>query len=246
MNQSARKRGFTGFWMPVEIIECTGLTWIQRVLWCEIVALDKGEHGKCFAKNEHFMEMFDLAESTLRKHLTTLRIEGWLDWRHENGMRVLVPLSRDVKDARKIARKPEECSESSKPMLKIEHVVYKESPIVGTKTPIVPATPQDLLILTGEIPSNEPAEEIYKIYPRKAAKPAALKAIRKALKEIPFVTLQRHVRIYAMRVAGKDIEFIPHPATWFNQRRWEDTFHDPEVPRGMTTTGMTPEEAQEF
>lgn len=63
------------------------------------------------------------------------------------------------------------------------------------------------------------------IYPRKVAKPAALKAW-KAQKihtqdELDRVVagLKKHIEVVW---PGKEKDFIPHPATWINQRRWED------------------------
>lgn len=94
------------------------------------------------------------------------------------------------------------------------------------KTPIPP--PEDLeLTLENTKGLNEPKPEdrIYDSYPRRIGKPAALKAIRLALKTTPFETLADAVGRYALLTArwpAPDRQFIPHPATWFNQRRWED------------------------
>ena len=66
------------------------------------------------------------------------------------------------------------------------------------------------------------AEIIYQVYPKHVGKKAALKAITKALKEVSFETLLEKTEEYTVSIEGKDKEFIPHPATWFNQGRWED------------------------
>ena len=71
---------------------------------------------------------------------------------------------------------------------------------------------------------NGSAEEIYQAYPKKAARPAALRAIEKALKRYPAEFLLERVRRYALVVKGAETRYIPHPATWFNQER----FNDPE------------------
>ncbi len=67
-----------------------------------------------------------------------------------------------------------------------------------------------------------PEEFIYQEYPRKAAKPAALKAILKALKKTPFEDLLAKTRLYTKVRGTHDPEFIPHPATWFNGQRFND------------------------
>lgn len=64
--------------------------------------------------------------------------------------------------------------------------------------------------------------EIYTAYPKKVGKGQAIKAIGSALNKCEFQKLLDHVKKYALSVVGKDPQFIPHPATWFNGLRWED------------------------
>lgn len=67
-------------------------------------------------------------------------------------------------------------------------------------------------------------EEIYKAYPRKVGKPAALKAIIAAIKttKISPPDLLAKTKEFALASQGKEEHFIPHPATWFNQHRFAD------------------------
>lgn len=85
-----------------------------------------------------------------------------------------------------------------------------------------------------------PEQEIYKLYPRKEGSAAALVAIEKAVNKLvkgktksgraPMVRrdaqklLYRAVEAYAKSPVGQqaDKTKIPHPATWFNQERWDD------------------------
>ena len=66
------------------------------------------------------------------------------------------------------------------------------------------------------------AEMIYEAYPRKVARPAAIQAIRRALQGHSFDWLLERVQKYAECVEGSSKKFIPHPATWFNQARYDD------------------------
>lgn len=69
------------------------------------------------------------------------------------------------------------------------------------------------------------AERIYAHYPRKVGKEAALKAIMKALTHVPAAMLESRIKAFAecaSRYTTKDRVFIPHPATWFNQGRYDD------------------------
>lgn len=72
---------------------------------------------------------------------------------------------------------------------------------------------------------------IYNAYPRKVGKPAALKAIRRAMEKevkagkdmyIALDFLLEKTEEYAIQRAGEDAKFTPHPATWFNQERYND------------------------
>lgn len=67
-------------------------------------------------------------------------------------------------------------------------------------------------------------QQLYQAYPRREGKGAALKAIEKALQAagIPFEQLLERVKKFASSPAGNAGRFVPHPATWFNQRRFED------------------------
>lgn len=65
-------------------------------------------------------------------------------------------------------------------------------------------------------------ERIYQAYPRKVGKPRALAAIRRATKDTAPEALLALVEQYAEAVQGKDEQFIPHPSTFFNDKRYAD------------------------
>jgi hypothetical protein len=71
---------------------------------------------------------------------------------------------------------------------------------------------------------DDQAAELYEMYPRKAARPHAIRAIKAAIKKIGFEVLREHVEKYTQRHIYEAIEmrFTPMPATWFNQERWND------------------------
>ncbi len=80
-----------------------------------------------------------------------------------------------------------------------------------------------------EVPTNEVGDdveaqalEIYELYPRPAGKPAALKAIRAALRKHSHDLLVRTTRELRQIFLGKDMTFCPHPANWFKQERFND------------------------
>ena len=67
-----------------------------------------------------------------------------------------------------------------------------------------------------------PAEfdQWYEVYPKKAKRPAAERAFAKARKDASFEELMVGARRWAE--AGIEKQFIPYPATWLNNRQWED------------------------
>lgn len=65
------------------------------------------------------------------------------------------------------------------------------------------------------------AEEIYKAYPRRIGKALALKAIRKSMSKYGSELLLTKTREFSDFIYKKqEKEFIPHPQTFFNQRRF--------------------------
>lgn len=63
--------------------------------------------------------------------------------------------------------------------------------------------------------------EWYGAYPRKVGKPAALKAWVK-LTQSQRDTASNVVKQYANAMQGKDVQYIPNPATYLNQHRFDD------------------------
>ena len=65
-------------------------------------------------------------------------------------------------------------------------------------------------------------------YPKKVAKPAALKAWKGAISKTSIEVLLDSVKAYAAKNANTEQTYIANPATWLNQERWND---EPEVPK---------------
>jgi hypothetical protein len=92
-------------------------------------------------------------------------------------------------------------------------------------------------------PVRKAVEAIYEAYPRKIGKAEAAKAIRKALSNLQTAGrsereaqeyLFRRTQSYASSPAGKNGEFTPYPATWFNRGSFDDDereWQSPALPR---------------
>lgn len=70
--------------------------------------------------------------------------------------------------------------------------------------------------------STPQALEIWNAYPRRVKKPAALRAILKAIERDSYEQVLWRTREYAKCAQGHDLQFIPHPSTFFNQSMYLD------------------------
>ena len=98
-------------------------------------------------------------------------------------------------------------------------------PLLSSKdsaSSIKPASKQHQTDIDGRGVTAADIEAIYRAYPKHLGKQAALKAIEKALAHISYSELLAAVTEYAAAVSGADKQYIPYPATWHNNRRWED------------------------
>lgn len=73
-------------------------------------------------------------------------------------------------------------------------------------------------------------ERFWQAYPRRTAKGHARKAWRAALKKVDAESLILKTSQFAKQQAGKEPQFIPHPASWLNAERWEDETLRPRDP----------------
>jgi hypothetical protein len=78
------------------------------------------------------------------------------------------------------------------------------------------------------VPTSKPLakvdgfETFWALYPRRTGKGAALKAWNTAKPDLEAVKSALSWQVYQASWGKDGGAFIPHPATWLNQRRWED------------------------
>lgn len=86
-------------------------------------------------------------------------------------------------------------------------------------------------------------EAFWKVYPRRAGKQGAQRAFSRAVSRASMEEVLEGARRFAADPNLPEKQFIPHPATWLNQGRWED---DPLPPRmgsaGVVETGRRTDE----
>ena len=69
-------------------------------------------------------------------------------------------------------------------------------------------------------------DSFWKLYPRKKSKDTAFKAYKKAILAADPSTIMNGLQAYLKEIRVKQTtqEFIKHPATWLNQKCWEDEY----------------------
>jgi hypothetical protein len=118
----------------------------------------------------------------------------------------------------------DESLKSSQVEVEVEVINTKASPTKSDDGDVPPLKPPR----SAKVPSeNSPdVDAIYRAYPKRVAPRAAKKAIVAALKRLaPEKTgdwLLGRVQRYAQTCQGKDKQFIPFPATWFNGGQYDD------------------------
>lgn len=77
--------------------------------------------------------------------------------------------------------------------------------------------------------ASTPFDDFWLLYPKRWAKKDARKAwdrIDPSLHNRIFIALVRWRQVWR----NKEVEFLPHPATWLNGERWEDELPDGALP----------------
>lgn len=82
--------------------------------------------------------------------------------------------------------------------------------------------------LTTPVVIDELFTAFYQAYPRKVGKPNALKAWKKFKVDAELaVKIMASLDAHKQTKQWRDKQYIPHPATWLNQERWNDEVDTP-------------------
>jgi hypothetical protein len=125
-------RDFKGIWIPKEIWLLEKLKPTYRVFLAEIDSLDNG--NGCWAKNEHFSELFGLSKNRCSEIISMLEKEGFLvvNYRKVNGeenrfLTLKIPVEKSTGQSRnrqEQSRNRQEQSKYRQPIYKDE--IYNE------------------------------------------------------------------------------------------------------------------------
>lgn len=199
-----------------------------KLIYAEISALS-GKTGFCFASNDYLMQLFDVSERTLQRHLKALEARGLvqiIDGEGGAGRRKIFaginPLANPDKNDGVTPSKM-----SPNPVKNVAHInksIKKEE----QEPPIVPQRGTR----RSDLPDYRPDwfEAFWKAFPpmkggRKPAKARARAAWNKLRPDRSTVdemaTALRRQKSSEQWQAGIG---IPYASTWLNQRMWEEEF----------------------
>lgn len=177
---------------------------------------------------EYLAGRLDLSVATVDRYVKELRDSGWLQVRRRGlGLTNLYRLFDQPQPCGPGVRTGEDpdlppvLATDLPPTRNYREEAEREEEKRERDTPAQPAlvsVPNSLLV---------GFDAFWSSYPRKTAKDPARKAWTKATKRTPpadiLIGLERHLP----DLRARESKFVPHAATWLNDRRWED---EPEPP----------------
>lgn len=197
----SKERDFKGIWIPKSIWLSKELSLQEKVFLVEINSLD-GSSG-CFASNEYFAEFFGLSKSRVSEVINSLINKGFL----------ISIIHSDEGNTRTL-----------------EVIAFPEDPLLLSRRPSSPIpndnnTVNNTFNNNKDIMKDEMFESFWTAYPKKEARAKALIAWKKAkITEVlmPVILHAIDARKKTDQWIKEKGQFIPLPATYINQRRWED------------------------
>lgn len=199
--------------IPASVRYDDSLTPNAKLLYGEITALCSKE-GYCWASNAYFAELYRVSAGTISEWVRTLRAAGHITYAvKENNTRQIFLKGVSEKPEGGIGKSRRGVSE------KPEHITTVINTTITTSNNSASDYSSDF-------------EEFWKEYPKKVGKGAAWSAWKKAkppaLADLLATLTGQRGGDQWRREQGR---FIPNPATWINQRRWDDEVeeHVPDV-----------------
>lgn len=200
-------RDFKGVWIPKEVWLDDRLTMLEKGILVEIDSLDMSDDG-CWASNEYLATFCQCSIPKVANAVSKLVNLGYIRRESFDGRRRKLKSSlsfferQTYKNYTADLKKVDESNTSNK----------KGNNTTSRKRADGEISPGFISFWTA--------------YPRKVAKQTALKAWCKAGVDDSKALIETILADIRRRLDGewkdKELQYIPHPATYINQRRWED------------------------
>ena len=200
-------RDFKGVWIPKDVWLDDRLTMLEKGILVEIDSLDMSDDG-CWASNEYLATFCQCSIPKVANAVSKLVNLGYIRRESFDGRR------RKLKSSLSFFKRQTYKNYKAD----LEKVYANNTSNKKENNSISRKRADD------EIPPG--FTEFWDVYPRKVAKQNAIKAWKKtgaldsqALTDTIIADVNRRVN---SEWKGKELQYIPHPATYLNQRRWED------------------------
>lgn len=184
-----------------------------KLLYGEITALCN-EKGYCWASNDYFASLYSVSKTSVKKWLKSLEDGGYIhrEVRYKEGGKEI-----DTRWITIVTHPREE---------KLPTPGQEKGPDNNTSFNTTSNTTFNNN--TANLDSLESRfDEIWKLYPNKKGKAAALKAYKRSVKKgITDHEIKNGIERYVAEVKRKRTapEYIKHGSTWFNQESWIDDY----------------------
>jgi len=186
------------------------------------LADNANDQGECWPSYQHIADQCEIDRSTVRRHIKELQSQGLLRIENRDGPKGnssnLYFLTLSAVGQKSIAVGTKSTGVGTQPTGGVgpesTRTSHSSEPVIEPK-PLCKADPM------------EGFDQFWKLYPRKASKGSAEKAWKKLsvtpdLFNLMLEALTKQATSIDWLKSGG--QYIPHPASWLNSRRWEDEF----------------------
>lgn len=236
--------------IPANVRYDKNLTANAKLLYGEITALSSKE-GHCWATNNYFADLYGVSVKSIKNWIKALIDKGYINCQliyKKNSKEVEKRIIRIVTEIPQVGKKitpPQEEKFTTPREEKFTDSITKtfSNTKINTNTKDLPPTPEKI---EHEISLPEKRfNEFWQAYPKKVGKGLAEKLYKKIKpdKELQQTILQAVSAAKQSKQWNENNgQYIPNPATWLNQKRWEDELEpmhfnqrmqQPKLPRAM-------------
>lgn len=215
----------------------------EKIMYGEITALSN-KNGYCNASNEYFAELYNVHKITVSNWISNLKNRGYIriemiykkNTKQIQERRLILndtPISENANTYKQnnlypineIANTP--ISENTKDNITSINITSINNP------PIIPQWKEPELLTDIDLMFKNFWEE----YPKKKSKGEALKSFKKIKpSEELFQIIINQLNLFKKTKEWQknDGQYIPYPATWLNQKRWEDEINEKDLKKVTT------------
>jgi len=185
----------------------------QKLVLLMLANHANGVTGQCNPSHRRLADVCEMGASTLRKHIVELQRTGFL---------TIIPKFVDgVQLPNQYVLNLDPCSNEADGMLNTSiGVCSNQAPNKQEdKTVIKPIVGQEDVFFIS----------FWKAYPKKTNKEFAKRVFAKLRVDQPLLDKILHSLSIQVKTIwkDKDVQYIPHPSTWLNGKRWEDEIAAP-------------------